>query len=299
MSRCLVTGHRGYIGSRLYKKLVDLGHEVQGIDLVEGNDINSLQGLVEDKHGKFHPRWANFKPEYVFHLACIPRVAYSIEEPVKTMQNNVLAGSNVLNFARKIGAKRVIYSSSSSINGNGDGPTNPYGLQKMVTEVETKLYAELYNIDTVSLRYFNVYSEDQKASGPYATAICNWMQYIRDGRRPFITGTGEQRRDMLYVEDAVSANIFAMNYDKPFRGQYFDCGTGANISLNEVKHIVTKHFPGIEFDYVDPRPGDVLLTKAKSDELKKLGWQVEINIQEGIDNCFKQLKGEKDVNFIR
>mgnify|MGYP001280213955 CR=1 FL=1 len=123
MSRCLVTGHRGYIGSRLYKKLVDLGHEVQGIDLVEGNDINSLQGLVEDKHGKFHPRWANFKPEYVFHLACIPRVAYSIEEPVKTMQNNVLAGSNVLNFARKIGAKRVIYSSSSSINGNGDGPT--------------------------------------------------------------------------------------------------------------------------------------------------------------------------------
>ena len=102
MARCLVTGHRGYIGSRLVKKLSFLGHEVLGIDLIDGKDINSLQGFLEDNDGKFHPFWSNFKAEYIFHLACIPRVGYSVEEPVKAMANNVLAGSNVLNFARLV-----------------------------------------------------------------------------------------------------------------------------------------------------------------------------------------------------
>ncbi len=294
MARCLVTGHKGYIGSRLFQKLKDLGHEVMGIDL-NGKiprDINSLNGLQESNQGNFHPLYWHFKPEYVFHLACIPRVAYSVEEPVKTMHNNVMAGSNVLNFARKVGAKRVIYSSSSSIVGNGNGPTNPYGLQKMVTEIETKLYSELYGIDTVALRYFNVYSEDQQASGPYATAICNWMQHIRDDKNPFITGDGEQRRDMLHVDDAVAANIFAMEYEGKFNGQNFDCGTGVNISLNGVKQIVLNHFPDVKFEYVDERPGDVMLTMAKSEILRRLGWKTKIDIESGINSCFKNLKEE-------
>lgn len=294
MARCLVTGHRGYIGSRLLPRLEGDGHEVIGIDLNDkiSRDINTINGLKEDDHGGFHPAYWNFKPEYIFHLACIPRVAYSVEEPVKTMYNNVLAGTNVLNFAKKVGAKRVIYSSSSSIVGNGAGPTSPYGLQKMVTEVETKLYAQLYGIDTVSLRYFNVYSEDQVADGPYATAVCNWMQHIRDNKDPFITGDGEQRRDMLHVTDAISANVFAMEYEGEFNGNHYDCGTGSNISLNEVKDIVLKHFPKTNFKYVDPRPGDVLLTKANSDSLKRLGWQTKINIKNGINQCFEKLKGE-------
>ena len=294
MARCLVTGHKGYIGSKLFQKLKDLGHEVRGIDLNDEvpRDINTFNGLKECNQGEFHPHYWHFKPEFVFHLACIPRVAYSVEEPVKTMYNNVLAGSNVLNFARKVGAKRVIYSSSSSIVGNGNGPTSPYGLQKMVTEVETKLYADLYDIDTVSLRYFNVYSEDQKASGPYATAICNWMQYIRDGKTPFITGDGEQRRDMLHVDDAVDANIFAMKYHLPFKGQHFDCGTGVNISLNGVKEIAQRHFPDVNFEYVEPRPGDVMLTMARSEILRRLGWKAKIGIEDGINSCFQNLKGE-------
>lgn len=288
--RCLVTGHRGYIGSRLFAALQAAGHEVIGIDVADGHDINVC---LFEQHPDFqNSEWFKFRPEYIFHLACIPRVAYSVEQPVTTMLNNVLAGSNVLNFAKKVEAKRVIYSSSSSIVGNGDGPTNPYGLQKMTTEIETKLYSQLYGIDTVALRYFNVYSEDQKASGPYATAICNWMQFIRDGRTPFITGDGEQRRDMLHVDDAISANIFAMEYDGKFDGQHYDCGTGSNISLNEVKDIVQSHFPKVDFRYVGERPGDVLLTKAKSEDLKKIGWQTKINISEGINNCFSNLKGE-------
>jgi len=298
MARCLVTGHKGYIGSHLYEQLQELGHEVQGIDLQEGHDI--LKDLKEYSDGseRFHPHYWNFKPEYVFHLACIPRVAYSVEKPVETMRNNVLCGTYVLNFARKVGAKRVIYSGSSSVRGNGNGPTSPYGLQKLFSEMECKLYSDLYGLDTVSLRYFNVYSKDQKATGPYATAISNWMQHIRDGKQPFITGDGEQRRDMLHVSDAVAANIFAMEYEGKFEGQYFDTGTGSNISLNEASKVVSKYFPEVKFKYVKEREGDVLLTKAEPDSLAKLGFKTQTSIEDGVHNCFvnllKELKGVKN-----
>ena len=112
----------------------------------------------------------------------------------------------------------------------GDGPNSPYGLQKLVSEWECKLYSELYGLDTVSLRYFNVYSPCQKTGGAYGTAIANWMQYIRDVKDPYITGDGEQRRDMVHVQDVVSANLFAMNYEENFNGRHYDVGTGQNIS---------------------------------------------------------------------
>jgi UDP-glucose 4-epimerase len=293
MARCIVTGDKGYIGSHLARKLRQQGHVVMGLDLKTGRDINSLQGLKESNDGEFHPLWTKFKPEYIFHMACIPRVGYSIENPVETMKNNVIAGSNVLNFARKVGAKRVIYSSSSSIVGNGEGPTSPYALQKLTTEIETKLYSELYDIDTVSLRYFNVYSKDQPADGPYATAISNWMKYIAQDKTPFITGNGEQRRDMVHVDDVVSANIFAMEHEKNFGGKTFDVGTGKNISLNEVADIIRKYFPDVTFEKRPDRAGEVLLTKAETKDLKNLGWCATISITDGIDSCFGHLKENK------
>ena len=293
MARCLVTGHRGFIGTHLYKKLQDLGHEVQGIDLFEGHDIlQELKEYNEPMIGQFHPHYHNFKPEYIFHLACIPRVAYSIEQPTKTMQNNVMATTHVLNFARKVGAKRVIYSGSSSVIGNGDGPVSPYALQKLVSEMECQLYSKLYDLDTVSLRYFNVYSPDQKANGPYATAVSNFMQFIRDGKNPFITGTGEQRRDMANVKDVVSANIFAMEHEENFNGQHYDIGTGQNVSLNEIANIVLDYFPDVRFDYVEPRKGDVLLTKADMSAMRQIGWEPKVDIFNGISECFRKLKEE-------
>jgi len=285
MSRCLVTGHKGYIGSRLIAKLKEQGHEVLGIDLREDTPKDILDFLREDSDGLFHPTFWNFKPECIFHLACIPRVAYSVEKPVITMDNNVLSTSIVLNFARKVGCKRVIYSGSSSVVGNGNGPSNPYGLQKLVSEMECKLYSDLYDLDTVTLRYFNVYSEDQPAEGPYATAIANWMKYIREGNRPFITGDGHQRRDMAYVHDVVDANIFAMQHDGLFCGKHYDVGTGENISLNEIKQIVEKYHD-VEFEYVEERRGDVLLTKANMEPLSELGWKPKMNLTTGINKCF-------------
>lgn len=292
MARCLVTGHKGYIGSKLYSVLIKEGHDVLGIDLREPISKDILKYLKEDEDGKFHPHYWNFKPEYIFHLACIPRVAYSVEKPVETMNNNVLATSYVLNFARKVGAKRVIYSGSSSVVGNGNGPTNPYGLQKLISEMECKLYSELYGLDTVSLRYFNVYSPCQRADGPYATAVANWMKYIRESKSPFITGDGEQRRDMINLSDVVSANIFAMNYKSNFNGKHYDIGTGDNISLNEIKDIVNSYFPNVDFSYIESRKGEILTSKAEVEKLQRLGWSAKKTISHGIHNCFKNLSKE-------
>ena len=207
------------------------------------------------------------------------------------MENNVLATSNVLNFAKNVGAKRVIYSSSSSVVGNGSGPTNPYALQKLMSEMECRLYSELYGVDTVSLRYFNVYSEDQPADGPYTTAIANWMHYIKNNKKPFITGTGDQRRDMLHVSDVVSANIFAMESKKDFNGQNFDVGTGLNVSLNEIKDIIQKYF-SIDFEYIEERKGEVNVTKADPKPLAALGWKTSIDSISGIEKCFAGLSAK-------
>ena len=291
MARCLVTGHKGYIGSKLYKALQERGHSVMGIDLEEDPRKDVISMLAEGADGKFHPHYYNFQPEYVFHMACWPRVGYSVENPVDTGRNNILAGTVLLNFARKVGSvKRVIYSSSSSVMGNGNGPESPYALQKYTTEIETTLYSKLYGLDTVSLRYFNVYSHDQTINGPYATAISNWMHAIRNDITPHINGDGEHRRDMVNVADVVSANIFCMEYDLDFHGQVLEVGTGTNISLNQIKEIVNKHFPDIEFEYRAPRPGDVRETRAKIAPLKSMGWTANVDIFDGIGDCFERIK---------
>lgn len=293
MARCLVTGHKGYIGAKLFRALEEQGHEVMGIDLKEEISHNIIQDLREGTDGQFHPHYYRFQPEYVFHMACWPRVGYSVEKPVETNENNILAGTILLNFARKVGSvKRVIYSSSSSVMGNGSGPESPYGLQKYFTELETSMYSKLYGLDTVSLRYFNVYSHDQVADGPYATAISNWMHAIRTSTDPYIEGDGEQRRDMVNVDDVVRANIFCMNHDKNFNGAVYEVGTGANISLNEIKSIILKKFPDVSFEYRPARPGDVRETKANVTPLEKLGWTANIDISEGIEDCFSRIKNQ-------
>jgi len=277
MAKCLVTGHKGYIGSRVFERLRELGHEVRGIDLKQGLDV------IKDLD---HEDYVSYKPEFIFHLAAIPRVPYSMEFPEEVLENNILSTIRILEYARKSGTRRVIYSSSSSVVGDGQGPTSPYGASKLVLEVLCKNYSDVYGLDTVCLRYFNVYSEDQAVDGPYATAIANFMHCIRGNQRPYITGDGEQRRDMLHVSDAVSANVFCMYCDENFAGRWFDVATGENISLNEIEDIVKQYHPDVVFDRVPEREGDVRTTKADTWPLKKLDWVAKIDINTGIHSCF-------------
>lgn len=271
--KILVTGHKGFIGKKIFDKLQKIGYNISGIDLKDGEDI--LHCLPDE----------NF--DYVFHLAACPRVEYSVQHPSYTMKQNVLVTSTLLEWAKDHEVKRVIFSSSSAIHGDGDGvPKSPYGLHKLMNEMECRLYSELYDLDTVCLRYYNAYSEDQEYGGPYSTAICAWVEMIKQNKPLRIDGDGEQTRDLVHVEDIVDANIFCMKYQGAFSGKGFNIGSGDSVSLNYIKHFIDQNHD-VVWNYTPERLGDVKHTLADITEFKKLGWEPKISIEEGLARCFK------------
>ena len=277
--KILVTGHKGYIGSHLYKELIKQNHEVVGIDIKQGDDI--LYCLPDEEF------------DFVFHLAACPRVGYSVSKPSYTLRQNVFVTSILLEWAKDHNVRRVIFSSSSAVMGDGDGvPKSPYGLHKLMNEMECRLYSELYDLDTVCLRYFNAYSEDQPFGGTYSTAICAWMEMIRENKPLRIDGDGEQTRDLVHVEDIVAANISCMNSSLFFAGKTYEVGTGTAVSMNYIKDYIDS-IHRVEWNSASARKGDARDTLADISEIKKdLGWEPIISIQDGLERCFKELKNE-------
>jgi UDP-glucose 4-epimerase len=273
--KILVTGYKGYIGSHIFSELKRQGYNVHGIDLKDGEDI--LHCLPNESF------------DFVFHLAACPRVDYSVKKPAYTMKQNVLVTSTLLEWAKDYGVKRVIFSSSAAVNGNGDGiPQSPYGLHKLVNEMECRLYSRLYGLDTVCLRYFNVYSEDQEYGGSYSTVICAWLEMLKQGKPLRIDGDGEQIRDLIHVEDIVSANIFCMKYQEVFNGKWFNVGSGTSVSLNYIKNFIDQNYD-VAWKYMPERVGDIKKSQADISELRKLGWEPKVTIEEGLKKCFKKL----------
>jgi UDP-glucose 4-epimerase len=271
--KILVTGYKGYIGSHLFSELRRLEHDVHGIDLKDGEDI--LHCLPNEDF------------DYVFHFAAQPRVEFSVHHPSYTMKQNVLVTSTLLEWAKNHSVKRVIFSSSSAVNGDGDGvPKSPYGLHKLISEMECRLFSELYGLDTVCLRYFNAYSEDQDFGGSYSTAICAWMEMIRQGSPLRMDGDGEQTRDFVHVDDIVLANIHAMESDKLFSGKVYNVGSGTSVSMNYIRNFINKH-NNVEWNNVPSRKGDVRHTLAAISETEEdLSWKPTISIDEGLSRCF-------------
>ena len=267
--KVLVTGHKGYIGSHIYQYLKDLEHEVIGIDLKEGKDIMYCM--------------PNETFDCVFHLAAIPSVQLSVEKPTYTARQNVLVTSKVLEWAKNHGVKRVIFSSSAA----AIDCVSPYGLHKRVSEMECKLYSELYGLDTVCLRYFNVYSEDQPYGGSYSTAISSWMEMVRQKLPMRIDGDGEQTRDFVHVSDVVSANIFCMQSNLRFQGQIMDVGSGRSVSIRSIKEFLIKRGHH-NWTHAPTRKGDARYSSANLSEISKIGWYPEVQIIEGLKKCFKQ-----------
>ena len=271
----LVTGYKGYIGNKIYNKLVELNYEVKGVDLKDGEDL-----LYCLPSGQF---------DYVFHLAALPRVGYSVEHPSYTLKHNVMATSKLLEWSKDHGVKRFIFSSSSSALGNGHGPTSPYGLHKLMSEMECKLYSELYGLDTVCLRYFNVFSEDQEFGGSYSTVVCAWMEMIKQKKLLRLDGDGTQSRDFVHVDDIVDINLFCMNHRETFNGEIYDVGSGITMTVNDIKDIV-QCYNDVEFYYTPERKGDPKHTKANIKNLKNIGWTAKINPTIAIHNCFNVKK---------
>ena len=274
--KILVTGHLGYIGSHLFKELKqNPKYDVYGIDLKEGNDI--LYCLPDE----------NF--DCVFHLAALPRVEYSIENPFYTMKQNVLVTSKLLEWSKNHGVKTFVFSSSSAICGEGQGPKSPYGLHKLISEMECDLYQKLYDIKCVCLRYFNVYSEDQEYGGSYSTVISAWMQMIRDNKSLRIDGDGTQSRDFIHVSDIISANIWCINNLERIEDLWYDIGYGETCTLNDIKHIADK-YNRIKWDQAPDRKGDVKHTEISEQKLQKIGWTPKVDLKTGLKKCFKNLK---------
>ena len=265
----LVTGHKGFIGSRLFKSLA--GPKL-GIDLKDGLDI--IDCLPDD-----------IEVDTVFHLAALPSVEYSVKNPHYTLKHNVYATSVLLNWCRTHGVKRFVFSSSAATMGDGTGPSSPYGLHKLMSEMECKIYSQLYGLDTVCLRYFNVYSEDQPFGGAYSTVISAWMEMIRQKKPLRVDGDGEQTRDYIHVDDIVSANLFCASYGQAFSGEVFEVGTGVETSINQVRDIISTK-QSVRWEHAPARHGDIVKSVANTSKLSKIGWSANIDIFSGLKRCF-------------
>ena len=248
--KLLVTGGAGFIGSNLVDKLIEQGVEVTILDnLSTGKEeninpkakfINCDISTASEIDMLFYINGA----DVVFHLAALARVQPSIEDPISFNEVNVKGTLNVLLAAHKAKVKRVVYSASSSCYGDATkfptpeehstNPLSPYGLQKYVGEQYCKMFSEVYNLDTVSLRYFNVYGERMNLEGAYCLVLGIFAQKMLEGKPLTINNDGEQRRDFTYVGDVVEANILAATHKEPLNGEAFNIGNGKEFTVNEI-----------------------------------------------------------------
>jgi len=297
MSHYLVTGGAGFIGTNLVKKLLEEGHRVRVLDNYSaGKKIERIQSAAEYVEGDICDEKILSKVmqgiKGVFHMAAIPRMPYSVEHPLETNETNVTGTLKVFLAARDNGVKRIVYSASSSAYGNQTTipfvetmkpqPMSPYGLQKFIGEEYARLCAELYNIETISLRYFNVYGPFMDPDGPYSLVIGKFLKQKKEGKPLTICGDGEYYRDFTHVEDIVRANILAMQKEKVGKGEVINIGNGNPHTINELANLI-----GGEKVYIPERIGDPRKTKAdrsKAEEL--LGWEPKISLEDGI----KELK---------
>jgi UDP-glucose 4-epimerase len=289
--KVVVTGGAGFIGGHLAAALLAEGYAVTVVDDLSGGkrenvpagatffeqDVNDTAALAKIMTGA----------TFVFHLAALPRVQYSIEHPVETDRVNVGGTVSVLKAAQDAGVARVVYSASSSAYGDQvvmplteDMPANPkspYGLQKYIGELYCRLWSEMHGLQTVSLRYFNVYGSGANAEGAYALVIAKFLQQRALGKPMTITGDGAQTRDFTHVRDVVRANILAAHSHKVGKGEVINIGAGHNASIARVAELI-----GGPVEYVAARlePRDTLADHARATEL--LGWEPSVSLEEGV-----------------
>lgn len=287
----LVTGGAGFIGSHIVDHLIAEGFSVRIIDNFSGGKkerVNPRAELYESDLTKYADIENIFNGiRYVFHTAAMPRAPYSIEKPIETNEANVNATLNVLHAAKECGVKRVIYSASSSAYGNQPTmplrenmtphPMSPYGLQKHVGEQYCRIFSDLYGLETVCLRYFNVYGPRLDPEGDYALVIGKFLKQIKEGKPLTVTGDGKQSRDFTHVKDVARANILAMLSDKVGKGDVINIGGGKNHTINDLAAVIGGPVVHVE-PRVEPAHSVADITKAK----ELLGWQPEISLEQGL-----------------
>ena len=299
MAQYLVTGGAGFIGSHLAEELVRRGHRVRVADsLVTGrrsnlDHISGVEFLEGDLAGIDFARRAVAGSDYVLHQAAIPSVPRSVKDPITSNRANVDATLNVLVASRDAGVKRVVFAGSSSAY--GDTPTlpkheempsfplSPYALQKVVGEQYLQLFSRLYGLETVSIRYFNVFGPRQDPSSPYSGVISVFATALLEGRAPTIYGDGEQTRDFTYVANVVDGVLRACEAPG-VSGEVINVATGGRISLNVLFHEMRRLIGSdVKPIYVEFRSGDVRDSQADiSKAVRLLGYKPVISFEEGL-----------------
>jgi len=291
----LITGGCGFIGSHLVDKCVELGMRVIVVDIRKKYINTKAQYLFHDIRDLDRMRsiFQEHKPIFVFHLAAIPSVQYSIENPEETHSVNIDGTNNVLMVAKEFGVKRLIYAASGSAYGNQQkmplnedmkaDPLSPYGLQKYVSELLCKQFSLQYGIETVCLRYFNVYGSRLDPNGAYALVIGKFLKQRSEGLPMTITGDGTQTRDFTHVSDVVEANILAMKSDRVGRGEVINIGSGKSNDINELAALI-----GGPVEYIDSRlePKHTCADNMKAKDL--LGWKPLVVLEDGIKDLKKE-----------
>jgi nucleoside-diphosphate-sugar epimerase len=299
MSYYLVTGGAGFIGSHLAEELVRRGHRVRVADsLITGKRANlaHVQGVefLEGDLAEFDFAQRSTKGvDYVLHQAAIPSVPRSVNDPITSNRANVDATLNVLVAARDAGVRRVVFAGSSSAYGNTptlpkhegmpERPLSPYALQKVIGEQYLQMFTTLYGLETVSIRYFNVFGPRQDPSSPYSGVISVFASALLDRRPPTIYGDGEQTRDFTYVANVVDGVLRACEAPEA-NGQVINVATGCRISLNTLFETMSRLLGAdVKPVYAEPRQGDVRDSQADISKARRiLGYTPTVSFDEGL-----------------
>lgn len=305
MSICLVTGGAGFIGSHLVEALLERGHTVRVLDNFSTGDLANLDG-VRDRVHVFDGDITDLESvqtamegvEVVFHQAALASVPRSIANPLATHQACVTGTLHVLLAARDAGVRRVVYAASSSAYGGSqklpkceDDPTlplSPYAVAKLAGEQYCAVFAGVYGLETVRLRYFNVFGPRQSPDSPYAAVIPKFIEAMSSGRRPIIHGDGKQSRDFTYVADVVHANLLAAAAPG-VRGKVYNIACGRRTSLLElVQYLNNLLGTDLQPEHTDARPGDVRHSLASIDEARDdLGYDPTTDMMTGLHHCLE------------
>lgn len=300
MTKFLVTGGAGFIGSNIVERLIKEGYKVRVLDNFstgKRENVVHFLPLIELLEGDIRDlevcRKAVEGVDFVIHQAALPSVQQSIEEPLATFQVNAQGTLNLLLASREAGVKRFVYASSSAVYGNDPNipnredslavPICPYGTSKLAGENLCRSFYKSYGLPTVSLRYFNVFGPKQPLEGEYSAVIPAFVTAFLEGRQPTIYGDGEQTRDFVYVDDVVEANLLAC-FKEGIEGEVFNIASGEQTSVNKLFFLLRKLTKiNVEPIYASPRPGEVRHSLADISKARTfLGYQPRVSLEKGL-----------------
>jgi UDP-glucose 4-epimerase len=312
--RCLVTGGAGFIGSNLVHTLINEGYKVRVLDNFSTGKFENIETVIKnidlivgDLCREDDVRRAVKGVDIVFHQAALPSVPRSVADPYTTNRVNIEGTLNVFLAARDSGVKRVVYASSSSVYGSNEKlpkeetmltrPMSPYAASKLAKEVYGRIFYDLYGLETVGLRYFNVFGPRQNPESQYAAVIPKFITALLKGKSPDIYGDGEQSRDFTYISDVVKANLLAAR-GSGAAGEVFNIARGTKINLNELLNLLKKITGSkAEAAYAASRPGDVKHSLAAIEKAQSiLGYRPEVSLEAGLRQTVAWFGGSSLVN---